>query len=150
MSTQRLFRFSDHLQPSHDEPIRSVITESDDTVVVAWHVGPGQEIRPHVHPDGQDTWTVLMGAGDLASSTTTFMGTPRAMAFASPASSTALAWCAVIVMRLIWSARTGGAVAILRPLSRSCEGTSYSPRRNAVGVVPATLRKLAAKAEGVL
>jgi len=64
MTDQRLFHFSDHIQPSRDEPIRSVITESDDAVVVAWHVAPGQQIKPHVHPNGQDTWTVLMGAGE--------------------------------------------------------------------------------------
>lgn len=64
MTTQRLFRFSDHIQPSRGEPIRSVITESDAMAVVAWHVSPGQEIRPHVYPDGQDTWTVLMGSGE--------------------------------------------------------------------------------------
>lgn len=64
MSTQRQFRFSDHIRPSDGEPIRSVITESEDSVVVAWHVKPGQQIKPHVHPHGQDTWTVLMGRGE--------------------------------------------------------------------------------------
>lgn len=64
MTTQRQFRFSDHIQPSSDEPIRSVITASNDSVIVAWHVGPGQQIKPHVHPNGQDTWTVLMGRGE--------------------------------------------------------------------------------------
>jgi quercetin dioxygenase-like cupin family protein len=64
MSQQRQFRFSDYIQPSHDEPIRSVITASDETLVVAWHVGPGQQIVPHVYPDGQDTWTILMGRGE--------------------------------------------------------------------------------------
>lgn len=64
MSKQRQFRFSEHIQPSPDEPIRSVITESEESVIVAWHVAPGQQIRAHVHPRGQDTWTVLMGRGE--------------------------------------------------------------------------------------
>jgi len=64
MTKQRQFRFSDHIQPSPDEPIRSVISESDDSVIVAWHVSPGQQINQHVHPNGQDTWTVLMGRGE--------------------------------------------------------------------------------------
>lgn len=64
MTAQRQFRFSDHLQPSSGEPIRSVITESPESVIVAWHVAPGQQITAHVHPNGQDTWTVLMGRGE--------------------------------------------------------------------------------------
>jgi quercetin dioxygenase-like cupin family protein len=64
MATQRLYHFSEHIQPSRDEPIRSVIAASDDAVVVAWHVKPGQQIAPHVHPRGQDTWTILMGRGE--------------------------------------------------------------------------------------
>lgn len=64
MTTQRLFKFSEHIQPSSGDPIRSVISESPDAVIVAWHVAPGQEIRAHVHPGGQDTWTILMGRGE--------------------------------------------------------------------------------------
>ena len=31
--------------------------------MVAWHVNPGQRIAAHIHPQGQDTWTVLSGSG---------------------------------------------------------------------------------------
>jgi quercetin dioxygenase-like cupin family protein len=51
------------MQASDGEPIRSVITESAHAVIVAWHVQPGQWIAAHVHPHGQDTWTVLEGEG---------------------------------------------------------------------------------------
>jgi quercetin dioxygenase-like cupin family protein len=61
--SQRIFRVADHLQPSDEEPIRSVVHETGDAVVVAWTVKPGQRITPHVHPSGQDTWTVISGAG---------------------------------------------------------------------------------------
>lgn len=64
MSLKRLFKVSDFLQPADGEPIRSVITESADAAVVAWHVKPGQQISAHVHPDGQDTWTILSGCGE--------------------------------------------------------------------------------------
>ncbi len=64
MSATRIFSSSDFFQPAEGEPIRSVITESSDAVVVAWYVKPGQETRAHVHPAGQDTWTVLAGTGD--------------------------------------------------------------------------------------
>jgi quercetin dioxygenase-like cupin family protein len=62
--SQRIFQVTDHLQPSDGEPIRSVVNETGDAVVVAWVVKPGQRIKPHVHPGGQDTWTVISGVGD--------------------------------------------------------------------------------------
>lgn len=64
MSPKRLFKVTDFLQPADGEPIRSVITESADAAVVAWHIKPGQCISAHVHPDGQDTWTILSGCGE--------------------------------------------------------------------------------------
>lgn len=62
--SQRVFRVTDHLQPSDAEPIRSVVHQTSDAVVVAWTVKPGQRIAPHVHPAGQDTWTVIAGVGE--------------------------------------------------------------------------------------
>jgi quercetin dioxygenase-like cupin family protein len=29
--------------------------------VAVWGVRPGQEVPPHLHPDGQDTWVMLRG-----------------------------------------------------------------------------------------
>lgn len=64
MTAERIFKSTDFMQPADGEPIRSVVTESPDAVVVAWHVQPGQRIAAHVHPMGQDTWTILSGTGD--------------------------------------------------------------------------------------
>ncbi|MBZ0091791.1 MAG: cupin domain-containing protein [Sulfuricellaceae bacterium] len=64
MSEARVFNSAEFFRPADGEPFRSVVTESKDAVIVAWHVKPGQEIRAHVHPSGQDTWTILAGAGD--------------------------------------------------------------------------------------
>lgn len=64
MHPQRQFKVENFLQPADGEPIRSVITESADAVVVAWCVKPGQCISAHVHPQGQDTWTILSGSGE--------------------------------------------------------------------------------------
>jgi quercetin dioxygenase-like cupin family protein len=63
MSNERIFAVKPFQQPADQEPIRSVITESADSAIIAWYVLPGQRISPHVHPDGQDTWTVLSGRG---------------------------------------------------------------------------------------
>ena len=63
MNDGRIFKSANFLQSTDGEPIRSVVTESPDTVVVAWYVKPNQKIAPHVHPHGQDTWTILQGEG---------------------------------------------------------------------------------------
>lgn len=64
MSETRIFNSSDFFQPTDGEPIRSVITESKNAVVVAWYIQPGQTIPAHIHPNGQDTWTILTGCGE--------------------------------------------------------------------------------------
>jgi quercetin dioxygenase-like cupin family protein len=73
MNRTRIFNSSEFFQPTTGEPIRSVVAESQDAVIVAWCINPGQEIPAHIHPDGQDTWTILAGKGeyylDLAGTT---------------------------------------------------------------------------------
>jgi quercetin dioxygenase-like cupin family protein len=64
MSTARAFASSKFFIPSESEPLRTVVKETDNAVIVAWLVLPGQQIRPHVHPQGQDTWTILSGSGE--------------------------------------------------------------------------------------
>jgi quercetin dioxygenase-like cupin family protein len=65
MMQTRIFNSTDFFHPTdHAEPIRSVITESPDAVIVAWHIKPGQSIAAHIHPHGQDTWTILSGTGE--------------------------------------------------------------------------------------
>ena len=64
MNIKRHFKSTDFFQPSAGEPIRSVVTESPQAVVVAWQVNPGQRLAAHIHPHGQDTWTILSGQGD--------------------------------------------------------------------------------------
>ena len=63
MSLTRIFDSAKFLQPSDGQPIRSVITDSEHSVVVAWYVKPYQIIPAHIHPYGQDTWTILSGSG---------------------------------------------------------------------------------------
>ena len=63
MGEQRVYKASDHMQVSDGDPIRSVVVESEHSVIVAWHVEPGQSIAAHTHPAGQDTWTILSGEG---------------------------------------------------------------------------------------
>ena len=62
--TERIYKSSDFLESNTDEPIRSVITESKESAVIAWHVNPGQKISAHLHPHGQDTWIIQSGVGE--------------------------------------------------------------------------------------
>jgi quercetin dioxygenase-like cupin family protein len=65
MSQTRIFNSTEFFQPVDDgEPVRSVVTESADAVIVAWYLQPGQKIAAHIHPQGQDTWTILSGQGE--------------------------------------------------------------------------------------
>ena len=63
MSTQRIFALADYLQPSDQEPVRSVVSHTQETAVIAWHVKPGQHLPAHSHPTGQDTWIIISGTG---------------------------------------------------------------------------------------
>ncbi len=63
MSDPRVFQVAQYLQPNDGEPIRSVVCETSHAAIIAWTVKPGQRISAHLHPNGQDTWTVLRGEG---------------------------------------------------------------------------------------
>jgi quercetin dioxygenase-like cupin family protein len=64
MSTTRIFSSANFFKAANKAPVRSVVTQSTEAVIVAWHVEPGQSIPTHIHPNGQDTWTVLSGTGE--------------------------------------------------------------------------------------
>ncbi len=61
---ERIFKSSDFLESNTGEPIRSVVTESKESAVIAWHVNPGQRISAHLHPHGQDSWIIHSGMGE--------------------------------------------------------------------------------------
>jgi len=50
MNAPRMFNSSKFFKPADGEPIRSLMSESKEAVIVAWFIKPGQEIRCHVHP----------------------------------------------------------------------------------------------------
>lgn len=63
-TASRIFSVEDFIHPSEGEPFRSVVLQTDEAAIVVWHVAPGQEIEAHVHPHGQDTWTITAGEAD--------------------------------------------------------------------------------------
>lgn len=63
-AASRIFSVAEFVRPSDGEPIRSVVLETKDSAVVVWHAHPGQKIAAHIHPHGQDTWTVISGEAE--------------------------------------------------------------------------------------
>ncbi len=63
-SALRIFSLAEYIRPSEGKPLRSVVLETEESAVVVWHISPGQEIAAHVHPNGQDTWTVISGTAE--------------------------------------------------------------------------------------
>ena len=63
-NAERIFSVSEYMRPAVGEPIRSVVLETEESVIVVWYAHPGQEIAAHIHPHGQDTWTVISGTAD--------------------------------------------------------------------------------------
>ena len=59
----RVFPSRNHFTAAPGEPVRTVIASSPHATLVAWRIDPGQAIRAHIHPHGQDTWTILAGSG---------------------------------------------------------------------------------------
>ncbi len=45
--------------------------------MVTWYIKPGQEVSPHIYPNGQDMWTIRTGSGKYYLDGT---GTMRAIA----------------------------------------------------------------------
>ena len=54
----RKFQSEQFFQASKHEPIRLVVTQSEQAAVIAWHFELGQQIPSHLYPNGQDTWTI--------------------------------------------------------------------------------------------
>lgn len=60
----RIITIPEHARPNPDQVERVVVAQSEQAALVVWHLLPGQEIAPHHHPHGQDTWVVISGEAD--------------------------------------------------------------------------------------
>lgn len=63
-ASSRIFSASEFIRTSDDKPNKSVVMATEESTIVVWHVSPGQEIAAHIHPNGQDTWTVISGGAE--------------------------------------------------------------------------------------
>ncbi|MFC7139787.1 cupin domain-containing protein [Halosimplex aquaticum] len=57
----RIFTATEAVEFSDDTATSTKVAETDDSAVFVWGIKPGQEVTPHVHPDGQDTWVMMQG-----------------------------------------------------------------------------------------
>lgn len=60
----RIFNAVECSRPNPAGAERTVVHQTAEAALVIWHLLPGQDIAPHVHPAGQDTWVVLSGEAD--------------------------------------------------------------------------------------
>ena len=70
MKLPRQFSSAEHFTPAPGEPLRTVVAETTEAAIIAWHLEPGQTIPAHIHPHGQDTWTILDGVGNYTCDST--------------------------------------------------------------------------------
>ena len=57
----RIFTAAEAVEFSDEHAEMTQISETSDSAVFVWGVKPGQEVAPHIHPDGQDTWVIIQG-----------------------------------------------------------------------------------------
>jgi len=58
---RRTFQPLDAVQFSDEKATVVELVVTGHSSIAVWGVRPGQEVRAHTHPDGQDTWVMLRG-----------------------------------------------------------------------------------------
>jgi quercetin dioxygenase-like cupin family protein len=58
---QRTFDIEKWVRFSDEKATVTEIIITEHSSIAAWGVRPGQEVPPHTHPDGQDTWIMMRG-----------------------------------------------------------------------------------------
>lgn len=59
--SDRIFTSTEVVEFSNEKAEGEKVTETSDSAVFVWGIKPGQEIPPHIHPNGQDTWVMIQG-----------------------------------------------------------------------------------------
>jgi len=58
---QRTFNAEEWVRFTDDKATVTEISVTARASVAVWGVKPGQQVQPHFHPDGQDTWVMIRG-----------------------------------------------------------------------------------------
>lgn len=58
---RRIFDVEKSVRFSDEKAIVTEIVITKHSSIAVWGVRPGQQVHPHTHPDGQDTWIVIRG-----------------------------------------------------------------------------------------
>lgn len=58
---ERIFTVKDIVKFSEERANVTEVAKTDHSIIFVWGVKPGQEVEPHIHPRGQDTWIMIQG-----------------------------------------------------------------------------------------
>lgn len=58
---ERVYSVKDLAEFSKEKATVKQLALTENSVVFVWGVLPGQEVGPHIHPRGQDTWVMIQG-----------------------------------------------------------------------------------------
>ena len=61
MLNSRIFALEAHVRFSEEAATVTEIIQTENSSIAIWGVKPGQIVKAHSHPNGQDTWVVLRG-----------------------------------------------------------------------------------------
>lgn len=65
MVKPQIIRFSEYLQSSPSEAVRTVVYQGGYDNMVLWQIPPQKGLPAHRHPQGVDIWMVLQGRAEL-------------------------------------------------------------------------------------
>lgn len=58
---ERIFALQSYARFSNQRAKVTQVVATENSSIAVWAVQPGQEVEPHIHPGGQDTWVMLKG-----------------------------------------------------------------------------------------
>ncbi len=58
---ERIFDLQAYTQFSDHSARVTQVAITDNSSIAVWAIQPGQEVKAHFHPSGQDTWVMLQG-----------------------------------------------------------------------------------------
>lgn len=61
---KRVFGADERAGCAPSGPEKNVVRTTAQAAVATYCLLPGQEVKPHRHPGGQDTWVILAGEGE--------------------------------------------------------------------------------------
>ena len=58
---ERIYTVEDIVKFSDEKAVVTKVVDTKHSSIAVWGVKPGQEVKAHIHPKGQDTWIMIQG-----------------------------------------------------------------------------------------